>query len=177
MANIPQSSVEDTMDIGIVGQLADFQSNADATVDTATSEESSAAIPFGVFVQQGSADDGALLLTGGSNRLKGIVVHSHSFERRTELSDAGLDPLATFAVLTRGRVYVTANDDVAVTDEVHVCHTVDTNFAVGLAGPSPNAANTIDITAFARWIKGGLKGEVVVLEIDMNNVALASADT
>lgn len=176
--NVPQTSVDATMEIGLEGQLADFQSNADAIVDTGISEEASAAIPFGFFVQKGTNQDGVKLPTGATTpvQLRGISVHGHSFERKTELFDDGLQPKAVFGVLQRGRVFVKANTDVVVGDEVHVCIDTHSGYEIGRCGKDGQAGDTIDITAFARWVRGGLKGSVVVLEIDMNNAALGSAD-
>lgn len=177
MSNIPQTQVDATQPIGIVGQLADFQSNADASVDTATSEEATASIPFGVFVAEGDADDGAVLMSGAGDVIKGIVTHGHGFERLTELASDGLKPLTTFGVLAKGRIYVIANTDIAKGDEVHVCHTANTGYTIGQAGNAGVTNKTLDISAWARWKTTGVKGTVLVLEIDLANRALTTADT
>jgi len=177
MANIPQTTVDATQPIGMVGQLADFQSNADASVDTATSEESSASIPFGAFVCEGAADDGALLMHSAADVIKGIVTHSHGFERLTELAADGLKPLATFGVLAKGRVYVIANTDIVKGSEVHVCYATNSGYTIGQAGAAPVTNKTLDISAWARWKTTGVKGTVLILEIDLANRALTTADT
>lgn len=174
--DVPQTAVNSAMAIGIPGQLADFQSNADAVVDTGTSEETSANIPFGVFVQHGTADDGVLLISGAGPDLAGIVVHSHSFERLTELADDGLKPGATFGVLKKGRVFVTVNTDVLMTDEVHVQTVADTGKTVGSVGKAADTGKSTDISGLARWKRSALAGEIAVLEIDMTNIGLATAD-
>lgn len=172
-ANVPQTVVNVDQDPGLVGQITN---PGFARVDTATSEETVNPIPFGIFVQTGTHPDGALLLTATNNRLKGIVSHAQSFERNVELSPGGLMPFATFGVLAVGRMTMLANTDVTETSEVHVCAVANSGYVIGQAGATAVSTKTIDITPFARWTVPGTKGSIVELEIDLTNVALATAD-
>lgn len=173
----PQTSVENAPDIGIVGQLADFHTSADGDVVSRTSEETSATIAFGLFVKHGTADEGVGVVSATSNLLEGIAVHGHGFEpgKEVDATTGALLPKATFGVLRRGRAFVKAVGSVTPASEVHVRAS-----GTGVAGSvqaAADATHTIDISPFARFVTSGDDGDVVVLEIDMTNVALATADT
>lgn len=184
MANIPQTTVDDTQGTGIEGQLADMQSTADAIVDTGINDDTTD-IAFGRFVMEGTeSDDGVLnvaaALGSAPAKLAGISVHGHSFERLTELNADGITPTTTFGRLVRGRVFMIANTDVTKDSEVHVCYATNSGYVIGRAGAAAVSTKTIDISAYARWIvpsSGGTKGDIVILEIDLTNRALGTADT
>jgi len=173
----PQTEVEDTMPIGVAGQLADLWTEENGDVASATSEEASAEIPFGVMVKPGTADDGVLKLTATSNKLAGITVFSHLYAKPDELGDTGLKPKVTFDVLTRGRIIVFPEDAVTPASEVHVRAVATGSEVAGAFRGTADGTDTIDLTAFARWRSSADAADAAVLEIDLNNAALATADT
>jgi len=175
---MPQTAVADRMTVGILGQLADLQSMADASVDTATSEEVTASIGFGIFVKHGVGVDSALLPSDPADRLKGISIQTHEYARDIELDeDLKLRPGSTFGVLTHGRVTVAPTTPAAPGDEVHVQFDPEVGHPAGAVRATGSAAKTFDITAFAQWRTVATSaGDLCVLEIDMLNLALAVVD-
>lgn len=163
---MPQTEVKTVMDAGVEGQLADLWTEENGDVGTATSEEASAEISFGLMVAQGVADDGCKLLVEDA-QLKGVTVFSHLYAKPTELGDTGLKPGVTFDVLKRGRIIVLPEEAVTPQSEVHVRHTVQGNTRAGAFRATKSASNTLDITAFARWETSADAGEPAVLWIDM----------
>jgi hypothetical protein len=174
---MPQTEVESTMPIGIAGQLADLWTDENGDVVSATSEEASAEIPFGVCVQHGTADDGVLKLTAIDDVLAGVVVHSHHFAKPYELGDTGLKPGVTFGLLRKGRIIVLPEDAVTPASTVHVRAVATGNEVAGAFRGTAQGTDTIEITAFAKWRTTADAGEPAVLEVDFTNVALADADS
>jgi hypothetical protein len=175
----PQTSVITTPDLGIPGQAATFRSADDARVDSAMNQEASAGIPFGRFVQRGTLDKTAKLLTGATNYIAGLAVFGHSFARDTEVnSDGDIMPGVDFGCAEEGEFFVLVAGNVDPTSEVHLFHTVGTgDQLVGTCGPSAVSNKTLDISAFAKWKRTALSGKVGVLSFDLRGLALASADT
>jgi hypothetical protein len=111
MGTAPQTSIV-TRDAGVPGQLH----GSDHKIEPMTSEEASAGIAFGVMVKNGSANGSNLLcklLTATTNKLAGIVVFNHDYNRDTELDTDGLQPKATFGVLRQGQIHVLLEENVA----------------------------------------------------------------
>lgn len=182
----PQTSVSLDFPVGIAGQDATLESARNARKNFALQAESSANIPIGRFVQRGSTDKTAKLLTGATNVLAGMVCFSQNYGRGTDLtespaagSSAGeLTPGASLAVAESGEFYVELASDVTPADDVHLFHTVGTGEQlVGRCGSAASAAKTLDISAFARWKRTGVSGGIGVLEFDLKMAALATADT
>lgn len=172
-----QTTVNSAMDIGVAGQLADLYTEENGDVLSATSQEASAEIPFGVMVQKGTSDDGVKLLSAANNKLAGVVVYASLYNKPTQLGDTGLKPGVTFDRLMGGRILVLVEEAVAVGDEVHVRHTTSTTEQVGGFRKSAVSNKTLDISAFAQWRTAAGAGELAVLDIDMNDAANAVADT
>lgn len=183
---MPQSAVADKMAVGIVGQVATLQGSLNATIDTGTSEESTTGISPGRFVVQGTADDGCKLPTATSDKLKGVALFSHEYERTVELdADLNFKPGTTMGLLVTGPVYVAPTSDVAPGDEVHVYTenitgtgtTENPQFHAGDVDKAGSAGKSLDISAFAQWkTTAAAAGDVCILFVDLTNVALASAD-
>lgn len=172
-----QTAVETRYPIGIAGQLADLHTAEFGDVVHAVSEEASAEIPFGVMVKQGTADDGVLLLSANDDNIKGIVVHGHHFSKPVELGDTGLKPGISFGILRKGRIFVVAKTNVTPASEVHVRAVVAGAEVKGEFRGTSDGTDTIDITGFAKWVTSASSGEVAILEIDMSQSALATADS
>ena len=175
----PQTTVITTPDLGIPGQPATLSSAMESAVDSAQNQEASAGIPFGRFVQRGTLDKTAKLLTGATNVIAGLAVYANSFARDTELDASGdIMPGVDFGVAQDGEYYVIVAGNVDPSDEVHLFHTVGTGAQlVGRCGPDAVQNKTLDISAFAKWKRTALSGEVGILSFDLKNAALASADT
>lgn len=180
-----QTSVSDRMPVGIPGQLADLHSAEFGDVVSATNEEASAELPFGVMVKDGTGPDLVKNVATTNDRLAGVIVHAQNFAKPVQLGDTGLKPGVTFGVLRKGRIYVRVEDAVEIGDEVHVRAVIGGANGYGDAGAESHGAfrgtqdgtDTIDITAFAKWVTEADAGEVAVVEIDMNQASLAVADS
>ena len=94
--------------------------------------EEAVAIPFGVLLKQGTADNQGLLYdTVGGLTLLGIVAHTHALSNR-DLSNAdGVAVDGTANVVRRGAVYVLVEDAVAAGDTVFARHTAGTGTQLG----------------------------------------------
>jgi len=175
---MPQTSVT-ALTRGYAGMLVDtsYHKNTRSYV----SEESSAEIPFGVMVVQGTADNQALLphtsAADNEQKLLGIVQHSHAYAKDQELGDDGLKPKVTMGVLTHGRILVPVEEDVAPGDAVRVRVVVSGAEQAGAFRTAADGTDCIDISSFARWTASGTAAGVAELEIDMTNRAGATADT
>lgn len=166
------------MAIAVAGLLADNSLTKDAL--PGTSEESSAEIPFGVMVARGT-DDGLVKLLHTSaaameTELHGIVVFGQSYAKDSQLGTTGLKPKVTFDVLQRGRIYVTVEETVAPGDAVRVRAVATGGEVKGAFRTTADSTDCVDISLFARWIRGATTGGLAVVEIDMTNAMLANAD-
>jgi hypothetical protein len=175
-----QDEVATAPDVGVAGDIADLNTAKNGVIDSATSEEASAEIPFGTMVIQGTADNGAKQLHTSAavseQLLLGIAVRSHDFAVGSELGDTGLKPGATFGVLKKGRAWVAVEDAVAPGDPVRVRAVVAGNEVKGAFLTAADSTDAIDISAFAKWRTSADAGDLAVVEIDMTNSALAVAD-
>lgn len=173
----PQTTVALAPDIGVPGQIADFQGLDDAMVMSVTSKEASAAIPFGVMVKQGTLDDDALLMTAAANKLKGVSVHANDFARNSELTSSGIQPGATFGALFEGPILVLPEAAVTPASNVHIRFSANGgNTQPGAFTPTADTGHTIDASAFCRWLTSGSSTTPAVLFVDLANAALAVAD-
>ncbi len=172
-----QSSVTE-MSEAVAGLLADNSLTKDCL--PGTSEESSAEIPFGVMVCQGTEDDGVLLLhtsaAAMATKLKGVSVFGQGYAKNTELGDTGFKPKCTFDVLNKGRVYVLVEEAVAPGDAVRVRAVAAGLEVKGAFRTTADSTDCVDISAFAKWIRGAAEDGLAVVEIDMTSSALAVAD-
>jgi hypothetical protein len=177
-----QAQVAEAPDTGVPGDIADLWTAKNGARDSATSEEASATIPFGVMVIRGTGDGGAKRLHTSAatceQLLLGISVRSHDFAIGSELDDDGaLKPGATFAVGRKGRYRVLVEDAVSPGDSVRVRAVAAGDEVPGAFMTGADGTDAIDISAFAQWRTSADAGEVAVVEIDMTNSALAVADT
>lgn len=173
----PQSTVLKIEDIGVPGQLANFQSAADAVVDSKFSEEASASIAFGLMVKEGTADKGVKLMTAANNKLAGIVVWAENFHTPSEIDANGLRPGCSFGCLSEGDIIVTSEAAVTPASGVHVRFTANGgNTVIGAFTGTADATHTIDISPFARWLTSCGAAGKAVLRLNLANAALAVAD-
>jgi len=132
--------------------------------------EASAEMPFGRMVAKGTNDQDAVLMAAQADLPIGIVVHSHNYQKPTELGDTGLKPGAMVRVLTKGVIWV------QVTEAVTPASAVRYDEAGGTFGDSAVVDETVDISDFARYLGSAGANEFVELEIDMTNRNLRTSD-
>ena len=174
-----QTSVTDAP-IGVPGDIADLNTARNGQRSSAKSEEASATIPFGVMVKRGTGDYGVLKCTAVANVLAGVTVRSHDFAVGLGVDETtgGLKPGAHFAVAQRGRYFVVIEEDVTPTSDVRVRCVAAGNEVAGAFRATADSTDCVDLTPLARWVRTADADDgVAELEIDMNNIGLAVADT
>lgn len=175
MGTAPQTSIA-TRAKAVPGQLY----GSGHVIEPATNEEASAGIAFGVMVKNGTAGSNpnlVKLLTATSEKLAGIAVFNHYYNRDTEVDTDGLQPDAVFGLLRKGQIWVKIEETVAVGDPVRVRAVVAGAEQAGAFRTSADSTDCFDISTFAQWRQGGTASEgVALLEVDMANAGLADPD-
>ena len=176
----PQISVATSPGLAYAGQLAD--GGLDQYARSYSNNEESAEIAFGLFVTiDASAEDtGALLPTADTELPAGVVLLSQAYDKDSELGDTGLKPGVTMDVLSRGRVYVQAEEAVEPGDDVRVRIAIDDEedplqILGGFAG-STAVPDSMMVLTNARWLTTAAAGGLAVLEFDVLGMTL-TADT
>lgn len=171
---MPQTEITD-MAIAVDGLLADTTMQKDCA---SAVNEDSAALPFGVMVAQGDADDGVVLPTATTDLLKGVVVFYQGYLRPEELDDDGLQPGVQLGVLRHGRIWVRPEDAVTPTSGVHVRRTSGgPSEQLGAFRGMGDGTDTIDCSLFCKWMTSADAGELAKLEIDMTMASTTTADS
>lgn len=171
MGTAPQTSIADRV-AGVPGQLY----GSGHKIEPVTNEEATAGMPFGIMVKNGTAARLAKLPAATSDKLAGIVVLNHAYNRDTELDTDGIQPKATFGILREGCIHVLLEQNVAVGDAVRVRAVATGAEQAGAFRATQDTADCIDISDFASWRTGGTSGGTAVLEINMTGASLAVAD-
>lgn len=182
-----QTSVALRMTVGIVGQIANLAGMKDARVVSCRQAEASAEIPFGVMVcRDGTTPDTAKLLhtsaaaMAANQLLVGVSTHGHSYAEPQELADTddgGLKPGTTFGALVEGPIWVLPEENVTPSSEVRVRVVVAGDEVAGAFRATADATDCVDVTPCARWMTSGSTTVPAILWLDMNHVALVTADT
>jgi hypothetical protein len=134
------------------------------------SEEASAEIPFGVAVARGTADDGVKLPAASTAKIRGVVVHSHAYDKDQELGDTGIKPKCQISVGRRGRFLVTVEEAVIPGDRAFIRYaTGDGGSQKGAWRKSAVAGETIDVTAEAEFQTTASAAGLAVVEVDFTN--------
>lgn len=167
-----QTSVATKMTRAFAGMVAD--SSRDTNVRSYVSEEASAEIPFGVFVKQGTGDDQCLKLTAVTDKLIGVVVHSHAYAKDQELGDTGLKPKVTVGVMSRGRIWMPVEEAVTPASPVRVRCIAVGNEVAGALRDTADASDDVAITTWARFLTSTTGAGIVLLEFDVNNQQVVS---
>jgi hypothetical protein len=164
-----QTSVASAMTAALqAGQIADSCRLND--VASYVSEESSAEMPFGRMLAQGTADDGALLMAAATDKMIGVLTHSQAYERDTEIGDTGVKPKMTLGVMKCGRIWVTVTGEACTPASAVRVHKTGGYFLV-----SASAGNTV-LVKHARYLTSAASGELTMLEFDILTRADNSAD-
>jgi hypothetical protein len=171
---VPFTSVQQSTAGVFAGMLADGHPTE---FDSFVSEEASAEIPFGVMVKQGTADNGALKLTATSNKLVGLVVHTHGYAKDNELGSTGLKPKTTLKVLTKGRAWVKVEEAVTPSSAVKVRAVASGGEVAGAFRDTADSTDCIDCSAFMRYVTSAAADGFAMVDIDMSGRNDAVADT
>lgn len=134
-------------------------------IESGVSAESSAEIPFGAGIKSdGVTESGVLLCTANTDVLRGIVIHSHAYDRINELGTVGIKPKVKVGVMRKGRIWVAVNASVTMVSRGFW------NFSTGFWTPTAAAPNTIDATnqSVFRTLYTGSNG-VAVIDVDFTN--------
>lgn len=158
-----QTEISNTMSAGYAGMLVG--SNHD--IDSGFSEEASAEIPFGVGVARGTADDGVKLPGASTDSVRGVVSHSHAYDKTRELGDTGLKPKTQINVVRRGKIRVIVEEAVAPGDRAYVRYAGSGQ--KGAWRKTEVAGETLDCTAEASFITTTAINGVAILEVDFTN--------
>lgn len=130
------------------GMLADDSENDATTMNN----QDVVSIPFGspvVYKNSPSSDKDAALPSASTDKLAGIVIHSHDYERQFtlaggasagELDSTGLVVGTELPVLTQGTIWVKVTTACAAGDSVFVSYSAGGTWTTG-AGQFGNAAD------------------------------------
>lgn len=171
-----QTSVRTSYAVGIIdGSPAD-----DGPIEKVSgrNDEASASIPFGVVVKSGTTESGCLNLTATSNVLKGVSCYSTAYAPVFELdADGAVLPDVMFDVAVEGRLNVYPEESVTPASEVHVRAVAAGDEVAGAFRATADGTDTIDVSAFCRWVSPGSSTVAAVIEFDFTGAASAVADT
>ena len=159
----PQTAVAAAITGAFAGQSGDSSNKQD---DSFINGESSAEIPFGVVVQQGTADNECLLLTATSNVLIGVTLHSNNYQLTTELGTTGVKPNVAMNVRSQGRVWVTVEEAVTPASNVLVRAVAEGSEVAGAFRDTADGSDCIDISGFARYLTSAGIAGLALVEFD-----------
>lgn len=163
---MPQTSVSLAMAVAFDGMQVD---GGECRIESYVSEEAADEIPFGVCVKQGTADDQCLKLTAITDKLIGITVHSHAYQKDVEIGTTGVKPKMTLGVAVRGQLWVPVEEAVTPASDVHVRAVAAGAEVAGAFRDTADGADTIDISAFARFKSTTTGAGRAILEFDFTN--------
>lgn len=138
------------------GMLADDSENDAITMNN----QDTVSIPFGtavVYKNSPASDKDAALPANSSDKLAGITIHSHDFERQFtlaggttvgELDSTGVTVGAELAVLTTGTIWVKVITACAAGDSVFVSYSSGGTWTTGQGqfGNAADSGHTIAVT-------------------------------
>ena len=116
----------------------------------------------------GTGEDAVAHPAGDIDNLAGVVAATHAIVSQDDSDDPNFAAKQTVPVMTKGRVWVAIEVDVAVGDAVWLRHTVDGG--LDKLGAFANATGTglLEVTSHARWVKSGTAAQgIALLEFDV----------
>lgn len=178
-----QTSYSDAPAVAFAGMLAD---EAENDIWTMLSAEASAAMSFGsavAFKPSGTYDSDATIPANSTDKIAGILVHSHAHSRQFtaidlagtsqtggDLTASGVGPGAKLDVLRKGRVWVTAVTACAPGDRGYISYNgTGTATAAGLIAQTADSGHTIDSTSQVVFLTNALAGGLAIVEVDFTN--------
>lgn len=165
------------MAIGRAGQVADLYTAESGDILSATNEEASNPIPFGILATKSSTD--GMKLPASVADLKasaGIVVLADFFDSLSQIVDvtvntnlqSAVKPGVTAGVMRKGRIIVIPEATGTLASVPHVRFVASGgNTQLGSFTPTAEATKTATLTGIARWITVPTAGQPTVLEIDL----------
>ena len=151
-------------------------------VESFVQGEASAEVPFGAVVAQGTAGsagtpDKAILMVDANSVPVGVLIHSHAYNRETQLGTTGVKPTNVIDVMRKGRIYALFEGSVTKGNNAFIRHTA------GVGGSQKGALRADADTASAVVCRGisfaetKSGGGYVLVNVDMDNVAAVSGLT
>lgn len=165
-----QSTYNEEMTEGFEGML---DPKSHPQVLTMRNDEASAEIAFGRAVKYASATDAnsAKLLTAITGEVvPGILIHSHAYDKDTDLGDTGVLPDRVLNILTQGRVLVVCENGCIPGDNLFIRAVAagDPEFNGGLRSAT-DGTDTIDSQGQGRWETVAAAGALAWLRVDFLN--------
>ena len=157
-----QTSYPTAPSIAIEGMLANLSPH---TIESRTNSDSYAQISFGKLVKEDTLVPavGVQPCTFATDVPAGIAVHSHAYERGTELDASGVKPTGSINMLRKGQIYVLAGATIATGDRL--AYNPTTKKFV----PTHTAGVTIDTTAQAVARGPAVADGLFVADFDFTN--------
>lgn len=162
-----QTSYSTSLTAAFEGMKAD---SGACEVWSMVNNEASLEIPFGHGVAfEGSTDEqGALSPDALTDKLAGILLHSHDYSNSPngDLGTLGVKAGGVLNVMRKGRIWAVCANGCAIGDRLFV------RVLGGTEGELRSAAdgvNTIDATTQGVWLTTATAGNLAVLEVDFTN--------
>ncbi len=162
----PQTTFDVVQAVAFAGMKGDATFDR---VDSFINEESAAEMEFGIMLQQGTLSNDALIPTGITNDLIGVLLHSHAYANDTEIGTTGVKPNVTLNVMSQGRCWVTTEETVTPASNVLVRCVTGTGTVMGRFRDTADGVTCLDISAYARYLSSTSGAGVALLEIDITN--------
>lgn len=170
-----QDSYTDSVVTGFAGQLAD---DSDHDCIPMRNDESVNDIAPGQAVRFGSTSDhrSCKLPAADSDKIAGIVVHTHEWDPRFDLGTGasgvrpGIKVGRTLSVMRKGRIKVIVEDAVQVGDRLWVRAVAggDPEFLGNICN-ADDSSDTVDCTNQGVFLTAAAAGALAVLEVDFTN--------
>jgi hypothetical protein len=159
-----QTSYSNAPTRGFAGALAD---NGPKDFLSRTNGNASAEIPFGIGVIFGTTDGTAKTPAAVTDKVVGVVAHSHAYQPGAQLGTTGVAALGDLNVLRKGRIYLVAEQDVVPGDRLF-CRAVSGagGTVLGAWRKAHVAAETIDTSTQVQVLSTAVAGSVFVAEVN-----------
>lgn len=160
-----QTTYSETIDAARAGQIADMQADLNLISRTV---ETAAGIGFGLVVDQGSDDNGIVLVSSGTTDPVGFTVRERSINANNPDEFSQYDDAR---VMTKGVIWalvtdaggVAAGDDVWLTKATGALSNADVGSGGGL------------LLAGCRWVSSAANGALAKIRVNMDVPAVAGA--
>lgn len=159
-----QTVITTTMSAGFAGQL----DGMDHDIATGIQAEASAEMPFGAGVVRASGgDDNVKLPSAVTDNVRGVISHSHVYDKDQQLGTVGVKPKNLVNVVRRGRIRVKVEEAVVPGDRAYLRYAGSGDKGAWRKSAVPG--ETIDCTAEAEFqTTAGVNG-FAILDVDFTN--------
>ena len=157
-----QSTYNAEAAIAFAGMLADSDAMVRSSISRANEEAS--AVAYGSGVMFGTDPEVQFLLPALTGfEFAGVAVHSHGREDPTAVGPETDEPNE---LLRKGRIWVVAEEAIAITDDVFLRHTVNGGLTPG-GWRTDLDVNKADQITQAKWLTAAAAlGDLVLLELN-----------